>query len=101
MKNPQELLVDLERFGEETVWFQPLLYTQFLYTNGVRYLATHARCFWLLDLIFSNQVLRSIDATDFQVWTITKDGNKAVIKVDDGNDTIIETFTLINTCFPF
>ena len=100
MKNSELLLKELGQFAGETVWYKPLLYPLFLYTKGVRYLASHADCFWLLDFIFSNQLLPAIAEQEFQVWTIVKDGNKAAITVGDENDNIIETFTLSNTSFP-
>ncbi len=100
MKNPQEILQGLGQFGGETVWYKPLLYPHFLYTKGVRCLAANTGCFWLLDFIFSNQLLPAIAEQEFQVWTIVKDGNKATITVGDGNDNVIETFMLFNTSFP-
>lgn len=86
MKNPQELLNDLRQFTGTTVWYKHPLYAKCVYTEGVRHLAINAECYWLLDYIFSNQRLQVIAAEEFQVWTITKDGNKAIITVGDGND---------------
>lgn len=100
MKHPQEILIGLNQFTGEIVWYKPLLYPYFLYTQGVRYLATHADCFWLLDFIYSNQLLPAIAEETFQVWTITKLEGSATITVKDGNNSIIETFTLSNTTFP-
>ena len=100
MKNLQELLEGLNQFTGEIVWYQPLLYPHFLYSKGVRYLATKADCFWLLDFIFSNQILPAIAEDTFQVWTIEKESDQATITVSDGNENVIEVFTLSNTFFP-
>jgi len=100
MKNEKELLEGLGRIKEEIIWFKPLLYPRFLYTNGIRYLATHGECFWLLDFIFSNQILPIIAAETFQMWTIVRFGDKATITVSNGDNTIIETFSLSSTSFP-
>ncbi len=101
MKNLLELQEGLNQFTGAIVWYQPLLYPQFLYTKGVRYLATNADCFWLLDFIFSNQSLAIITEETFQVWKIERENDKASITVSDGNGNIIEVFPLFNTFFPF
>ncbi|MEM1124090.1 MAG: DUF6876 family protein [Bacteroidota bacterium] len=100
MQSLQELQDGLKQFTGEVVWYQPLLYPHFLYTKGVRYLAVNADCFWLLDFIFSNQVLPTISEVIYQVWTIEQADNQATITVRDRNETVIEVFTLSNSCFP-
>lgn len=42
-----------------------------LYTDGVKYLAEKAGCYWLLDLIASYQP--DLENQPFQVWTIKVD----------------------------
>ena len=71
-----------------------------IYTDGIKYLAEHAECYWLLDFIFSNQMLKAIKAEEFQVWTLKKEGSKATITVGDGNDNIVKTFKIPYTSFP-
>ncbi len=43
-----------------------------LYTEGVRYLAEHAECYWLIDVIDSHQpdLRKDADLVDFQVWEL-------------------------------
>ena len=99
MKSLQELQEGLNQFTGTIVWYQPLLYPNFLYSKGVRYLATNADCFWLLDFIFSNQSLATLKEGTFQVWTIEKKDDSVSITVSDEN--VIEVFPLFNTFFPF
>jgi len=100
MKSLQELQEGLNQFTGAIVWYQPLLYPHFLYSKGVRYLATNIDCFWLLDFIFSNQSLATLKEETFQVWTIERENDKASITVSDGNGSVIEVFPLFNTFFP-
>ena len=101
MQSLQELQDGLKQFTGQVVWYQPLLYPHFLYTKGVRYLATHADCFWLLDFIFSNQALATLKEETFQIWTIELDNDKASITVNDGNENVIEVLPLFDAYFPF
>lgn len=100
MKNPQELLNGLRQFSGTTQWYKNPLFPNCIYTDGIKYLAEHAECYWLLDFIFSNQMLKVIKAEEFQVWTLKKDGIKAIITVGDGNDNIVKTFKIPYTTFP-
>jgi len=99
-KSLQELQEGLNQFTGAIVWYQPLLYPQFLYTKGVRYLATNTDCFWLLDFIFSNQILPAIAEETFQKWMIELEEEQAVITVRDSNEQVLETFTISNVFFP-
>jgi len=45
-------------------------------------------------------MLKVIKAEEFQVWTLKKDGIKAIITVGDGNDNIVKTFKIPYTTFP-
>ena len=100
MKSLQELQEGLNQFTGAVVWYQPLLYPHFLYSKGVRYLATNADCFWLLDFIFSNRALPVIAEEVFQKWTIELEDDQARITMRDGNEQALETFTLSNVFFP-
>lgn len=101
MKNANELLADLSQFtGSQQSYFHPT-FKAFIYTEGIRYLAQNAECYWLLEHIFLHQTNAKIKAQEFQVWKLTKDSDsKATITVDDGNDNIIETFDIPFTDFP-
>lgn len=100
MKNPTELLTALNLFTGTATYYKHPLFPKFRYTDGVRYLAIHAACYWLLEFIFGHQSNAKIKNTPFQVWKLVKNEDKATITIEDGNDNIVKTFTLDYTSFP-
>ena len=98
--NKEQLLADLALFTGTTQWFRNPLFPSYLYTDGVKYLAEHAECYWLIDYILSNQAISKIKAMEFQVWKINVIDNQASIKVEDGNDNLVKEFSIPYTDFP-
>ena len=101
MTNPKNLENELKQFtGSEQVFYLPL-FPKFRYTEGVRYLAKEANCYWLLDYIFSNQHDNTIQEQPFQVWKLQVAENcTAQIIVEDGNNNLIKSFQIEFTDFP-
>lgn len=97
---PSELLETLTHFTGTTQWYKNQLFPSFKFTDGVKYLADQAECYWLIDYIFSNQSIPKIKEQAFQVWKISLADNKATIQVEDGNDNIIQSFEIEFTDFP-
>jgi len=97
---PEELLSELANFTGTTQWFYHPLFKSFRYTDGVRFLAQKAECYWLLEYIFSNQTVLEIKAQEFQVWKIIVIDNVATIKVEDGNYNVVKEFKIPFTDFP-
>ena len=97
---PEELVVALKQFSGTTQWFKHPLFPKFVYTDGVQFLASNAGAYWLLEFIFSNQLLPKIEAEGFQVWKIMVVGTKATIVMEEGNDRVIKTFNISYTDFP-
>ena len=61
-----ELEEELAQFHGTTKYYKN--FTGLLYTDGVRYLAERAECYWLIDLVGSYQPqLRDVP---FQLWRI-------------------------------
>ena len=56
---PEELEAGLRQFYGTEVWYRHPLFRKCLYTEGVQYLAEHGGAYWLLDLIFGFQGIRS------------------------------------------
>jgi len=96
-----KLQAELKNFtGSEQVFYNPL-FRKFRYTEGVKYLAQEANCYWLLDYIFSNQHSKTLQQTPFQVWKLkVAEDNTATITVEDGNKNHIKSFKLEFTDFP-
>lgn len=100
MTNTIKLLNDLKQFTGTEEWHRNSLFPQFLYTDGVKYLAETAGAYWLIDYIFSNQMLETIKKQPFQVWDLTVDNNEAIMKVEDGNKMVVKGFKICYTDFP-
>jgi hypothetical protein len=106
--NRQELEAALGQFIGTTRYynFGRFFGHQICLTDGVKYLAETAKCFWLLDVICSYQGNKKLDQ-NFQVWTLKvfseeeaeKNGYMALVK--GCNDTkVIVTQKIPFTDFP-
>lgn len=107
MKNTvNEIKEGLKHFHGSEMFFQiPLLQTQF--TNGVKYLANVAECFWLVtdtSVIAKSLMKKSYFITiDFR--RLNEEERKtleceAIINYGDGNDNILQTHRYNSTDFP-
>lgn len=97
---PEELLTALAHFTGTTQWYRNRMFPAYTYTDGVKFLAEQAECYWLIDYVFSNQLVPEIRGQVFQVWKIYVVDNKATVKVDDGNGRILKEFKIPYTDFP-
>jgi hypothetical protein len=105
MKSKEEIENGLANFyGTEQYHKFSMLFSKHLITDGVKYLANTAECYWLLDIICSyhrkcmNDPKRMLQ--DFQVWTLTvKDGKGKVICERDTGDVAIKQI-IESTNFP-
>lgn len=72
----EELKAGLEQFCGTEQYHRLSPLHSFVCTDGVRFLAENAGCFWLLDLMASMQPrLRMEEALrDYQFWTVKLDG---------------------------
>lgn len=101
MKTKDEILGNLPYFRCTSQWYKHPLYPGLTYTDGVRYLADAAGCYWLIDYIFSNQLDEKVRNTPFQVWKLKVEGDEGHIQVEDGNYNIVKNFDVIEyTDFP-
>ncbi|MBW4622378.1 MAG: hypothetical protein KME17_23860 [Cyanosarcina radialis HA8281-LM2] len=69
--DPQTILNALSYYtGTENYYRHPL--KQFLYTDGIKYLADTAKCYWFLDAIASYQPTLKSDPmlAEFQIWML-------------------------------
>ena len=101
-----ELKAELQHFsGSETFFQIPLTKTRF--TDGIKYLATAAECYWLItdaSVIAKSLLSKSYFITiDFKRLSIKEQkiqGCEAVIFYGDGNDHILEKHKYQVTDFP-
>ena len=101
-----EILEGLQHFhGSETIFQIPLTRTR--YTNGIKYLANAAECFWLItyaSIIAKSLMDKSYFITiDFKRLSPEEQdaiGHEAVIIYSDGNDNVLEKHKCNFTDFP-
>jgi hypothetical protein len=70
------------------------------YTDGVKFLADNADCYWFIDIIASVQHKPKVKAEEFQVWTLSVKGCKGKVVCDDGDDHEVYTQRISFTDFP-
>lgn len=89
-------------YGSEQYYMAGPLFSNFMFTEGVQYLAERAGAYWLLDLIFSHQCNEQIRKAPFQIWTLRVNENQtAVVHCREDLDTTVITEQQIEfTDFP-
>jgi hypothetical protein len=100
-KTAEELIADLEQFtGSEVVhrhWLGVLRYSE-----GVKYLADTAQCYWLLDAIgsYQGQLQSNPQLRDFQVWRLVITGKAATLICEEDSDKEVLRQRIAYTDFP-
>ena len=76
------------------------LYPNVVLTDGTKYLADAAGCYWLMDVYASH--LASVDANleSFTCLKLSKKGSSAEIVIEDGNTQILAKQHIEYTDFP-
>lgn len=98
MLEEKELLATLKKFtGCDQL---ARLKRTVLLSEGSRYLAKAAECYWLFDLYASH--LSSVDGKKdwFTCLKITKKDNSASVSIEDGNSNVLATQKIEYTDFP-
>ena len=96
----QTPLPDLSYFyATEQYFFNPL-FPNFRYTDGVRYVATEGGAYWLIDSIFSTQLLPAIRKQTFQSWTLKVKDCSAVLSCTNDNEQSVYSQNISFTDFP-
>ena len=99
-----DLEAGLAQFSGTEHWYKHGLCRNFLYTDGVKYLAENAACYWLIDLIATVQPeVQRIhpDLREMQFWTLdVKPDKSAVLKCERDSDEIKYRYELEFTDFP-
>lgn len=95
---PTELEANLAQFTGTMQYFR--INPQVVLTDGAKYLADNAGCYWLMDLIASYVTQRNFDGQDFVVTKMVVSEKAAVVKLDDGNGNVLATQQIEYTDFP-
>ncbi|MEG4576980.1 hypothetical protein QUA56_30565 [Microcoleus sp. N3A4] len=89
MMDVETLSQNLKHFGGTEQYYKHWLGIQ--YTDGVKYLADNAQCYWLIDAIASNQprVRRKHSLTEFQLWFLHVGNAHEFIKPRKDNAAVL------------
>lgn len=91
-----QLLNHLEQFYG-TQYYYPL-WPKVLLTDGSKYLAETAGCYWLMDAI--TQHIQYISSEDFISCRLITRNNQAQLILDDGNGNVLAKQRIHHTDFP-
>ncbi len=93
---------DLCQFTGTEHYYRHSLFRNFMYSDGVQYLAEEAATYWLIDAIAAAQFgEQRVKAEEFQVWTLTVgSGHRARLTCEDGDYNTVYTHELDFTTFP-
>ena len=96
MNSTQKLQSELSQFIGTEKYYR--ITSRHLLTDGTKYLAEQAKCFWLMDAVASH--LPKYFADYFCVARLVVKDSSAVLKIDDGNDNVYATQQIEHTDFP-
>lgn len=96
--NLHELISDLAQFTGTNAYHR--MYANFYLTDGAKYLAEKAECFWLFDLYWSHIMSIIPSENEFTVLKLTVTDGKASAVIEDGNDNVIAGQEIEYTDFP-
>jgi hypothetical protein len=89
MMNAETLLQNLQHFCGSEQYYKHWL--GLCYTDGIKYLAENAQCFWLIDAIASHQptAKKNPRLKEFQLWFIHVGTGHEFIKPKAGNAAVL------------
>jgi hypothetical protein len=100
-KTPEQLTADLEQFtGSQTIYRHSL--GMLRYTEGVKYLAQEAQCYWLLDAIgsYQHRLLANPKLKEFQIWRLAVKDESGVLICEEDTDIEVLRQVIEYTGFP-
>ena len=95
--NTQKLATSLREFTGTGNYYR--VYPKLVITDGVRYLASTANCYWLITAIYSYLPRKAV-IEDFVVSTLSVSETRAELVLDDGNGNILANQAIEYTDFP-
>ena len=97
--NIEQLATELASFIGTEHYYK--INNRLVVTDGVKYLADHAHCYWLLILYASHLASVNGEADSFTVLKLVRQGSGADIAIEDGNDQVLAAQHVEYTDFPF
>jgi hypothetical protein len=85
MISADTLSSELRQFTGTLHYYRNPLYSWLLYTDGVKYLADNAQCYWLLDIIGTELKRLAQEEAYLHLILRVSDEGSAVFTADDGN----------------
>lgn len=82
------LRADLSAFIGTETWHRHALNRRMLVTDGVKYFAETAKCYWFLDIV-ATEVFSLQASHPFLLITIDVREGQADIRASDGNDVVL------------
>jgi len=97
---PLKLEEQLNYFTGTERYYQ--MYPRLNLTDGVKFLCDKAKCFWLMDLIWSYQALPQVRDVAFQFYTVqvNPENQSAVVTCMADNEQILKKQFIEWTDFP-
>lgn len=65
------------------------MYADFYLTDGARFLADNANCYWLMTLYWSHMLNIDHNQHEFTVLKLTVQNSAAFVSIEDGNDNVL------------
>lgn len=106
MMQSKELFENLSQFyGTEAYYYWSILFPKCVLTDGVKYLADNAECYWMIDTIASHIPSASHKderCKDIQFWKFKKGtpGNPHKLTCEADTDQVVITKDFYSTDFP-
>jgi hypothetical protein len=97
--SPTNLTFQLQQYTGTTAYYR--LYPKVVLTDGAKFLAEEANCFWLMD-VYASHLLWAIDGEQesFTCLQMRTKKHHATIVIDDGNGVVLAKQTIDFTDFP-
>lgn len=94
------ILAGLAEFHGTDTWWRMPLFPHYTYTDGARFVAIECGAYWLIDAIFSCQLIRRVKREEFQVWSLKVKDRSALLTCDNGNGNIVYRQEIEYSDFP-
>lgn len=91
---------DLIQFSGSVNYYRHPFVKDFLWSDGVDYMASKAGAYWLIDEIAFSQVKPKVSAEEFQLWRLQVYKSTAILFCEDGNGNKIFSRRIHSTNFP-